>query len=289
MARVAVVTDSTADIPAPLMESLDISMVPLSVNIDGESFDDRVTITPLEFMERLGQTREFPTTSQPSVGQFAAAYERLAQDHDAIISIHISSRLSGTCESALMARNALNRRLPIAVLDARSASMGIGYPVLRAATLARAGRSLAEIEVAVRQVIDDCHVFFLVDTLEYLRRGGRIGRAAEIVGSVLQLKPILRLEEGIVVPYSRTRTRVRAMASMVGLVRELPRIGDLSILSAAGTTDVDRLADMVADFYPRKQIIFTELSPVLAAHVGPGGLGIVVHEGAPIELERGNL
>jgi DegV family protein with EDD domain len=286
MTRVAVVTDSTADIPGALLEQLKISVVPLSVRIDGESFEDRVTITPSEFMERLTHAREFPTTSQPSVGQFQDVYQELAANHDAIISIHISSRLSGTCESALMARTSIPRRIPVTVIDSQSASMGIGFPVLRAATLAREGRPLAEIEVAVRQAINDSHVLFLVDTLEYLRRGGRIGRAAEIVGSVLQLKPILRLEEGIVVPFSRTRTRPRAMASMVALLHEFPAIGGLSIMAAAGTQDVERLASMIDDIYPKDRIVMTELSPVLAAHVGPGGMGIAVYDGSPIALEE---
>lgn len=287
MARVAVVTDSTADLPREMIEQYDIHVVPLTVHIDGEVFEDRVTITPAEFMRRLTETSDFPTTSQPSAGQFQAVYNRLADEYEAIVSIHISSRLSGTYQSALMARDTINGRLPVSVIDSRSASMGLGFPVLRAARLAKAGYGLATIDRATRRAIEATHAVFLVDTLEYLRRGGRIGRAAEIVGSILQLKPILRLEEGVVVPFARTRTRPKATAGLIDLVRDFPRIDQLAILSTSGTDGAGRLADALADRCPRDRMVFAEFSPVLAAHLGPGSLGVVVYEGdAPLPPEE---
>ncbi|ACZ39336.1 DegV family protein [Sphaerobacter thermophilus] len=287
MPRVAVVTDSTADLPREMIEAYDIHVVPLTVHIDGEVFEDGVSITPAEFMRRLTTTTTFPTTSQPSVGRFQEVFNRLAEEYDAIISIHISSRLSGTYQSALLARDTINGRLPISVIDSRSTSMGLGFPVLRAAKLAQAGYDLDTIDRATRQAIESTHAVFLVDTLEYLRRGGRIGRAAEIVGTVLQLKPILRLEEGVVVPHARTRTRPKATAGLIELVRDFPRIDQLAILTTNGSSDAERVADALADRCPRERMIFAELSPVLAAHVGPGALGVVVYEGdAPLSIEE---
>jgi len=285
--RVAVVTDSTADLPRELIEEYDIHVVPLTVHIDGEVFEDRVTITPAEFMRRLTTTSTFPTTSQPSVGRFQEVFNRLAEEYDAIISIHISSRLSGTYQSALLARDTINGRLPISVIDSRSTSMGLGFAVLRAAKLAKAGYDLATIDRATRRAMESIHAVFLVDTLEYLRRGGRIGRAAEIVGTVLQLKPILRLEDGVVVPHARTRTRRKATAGLIELVRDFPRIDQLAILTTSGSSGAERVADALADRCPRERMIFAELSPVLAAHVGPGALGVIVYEGdAPLSVEE---
>ena len=279
MARVAVVTDSTADIPPELLAELDIHVVPLTVRIGDDVYEDRVTITPAEFMRRLATTDEFPSTSQPPVGRFQELYGRLAQGHDGIVSIHLSSRLSGTYQSACMARDAIGGRVPIAVLDSRSASMGLGFPVLRAARAARDGRSLDEIVDIAGRAFDATSVLFLVDTLEYLRRGGRIGRAAEIVGSVLQLKPILRLEEGVVVPVARTRTLQRATAGLIEAVRDFPQIDRLAVLYTTDAGLAHTIGDALADRCPRERMIFSEFSPVLAAYLGPGAVGVIVYEG----------
>jgi DegV family protein with EDD domain len=281
MDRVAVVTDSTADLPVEIVNELGIHVVPLNVRIGHESFEDRVTITPSEFMQRLQTTDEFPTTSQPSVGRFQQLYSRLAADHDSIISIHISSKLSGTYQSACMARDNLADDVDIRVIDSQQASMAIGFPVIRAARMASCGKRIDEIEQAVSAMLPRVHLAFLVDTLEYLRRGGRIGRAAEVVGSILKLKPILRLEEGIVVPYSRTRTRARALAGMLELVKEIPRIESIALIYTAGTTDVNRIVDSLAPLVDKDGLFVSELSPVLSAHIGPGGIGIAVQEGDP--------
>ncbi|HET9014824.1 MAG TPA: DegV family protein [Thermomicrobiaceae bacterium] len=279
MARVAVVTDSTADIPPELAAELGVHVVPLTVRLGSDVFEDRVTITPSEFMRRLAETGDFPSTSQPPVGRFQALYDRLAEDHDGVVSIHLSSRLSGTYQSACLARDGIDGRLPIAVIDSRSASMGLGFPVLRAARAAREGRSLDDLVQLTHRAIDATSALFLVDTLEYLRRGGRIGRAAEIVGSILQLKPILRLEEGLVVPFARTRTLPRATAGLIDAVRDFPVIDRLAILHTTDPRPGQAIADALADRCPRDRVVFSQFSPVLAAHIGPGAVGVVVYEG----------
>ena len=282
MSQVAIVTDSTADLPDEIIEEFGIHVVPLNVRIGHESFEDRVTITPAEFMQRLTTSDDFPTTSQPSVGRFQLLYNRLAEQYDEIVSIHISSKLSGTYQSATIARQSFQEDGPdIRVIDTLQASMGLGFPVIQAARLAQAGKSAAEIEASVNELLPRVHLTFLVDTLEYLRRGGRIGRAAEIVGSILKLKPILHVEEGIVVPYSRTRTRARAIQGMMELVSEIPRIDSIALIYSSGTEDIDNISAMLAPLVPSGNFILTELSPVLSAHIGPNGIGIAVLEGEP--------
>jgi DegV family protein with EDD domain len=281
MSSVAVVTDSTADLPAELIEQLGITVVPLNVRIGGESYEDRVSITPEAFMQMLEADNGMPMTSAPSVGRFANEYERLSQTHDRILSIHISSKLSGTYNSACTARDLFIDGPEIRVIDSTSASMGLGLIVKRAAEMAREGATIREIEDQVMRMITRTHVIFLVDTLEHLRRGGRIGRAAEIIGSVLKLKTLLRIEEGIVVPQARTRTHARAVAGLVQLINELPRIESAAVLHTAGADDVGTLIDCLAPKVPEDTLIIAELSPVLSAHIGPKGLGVAILEGEP--------
>jgi DegV family protein with EDD domain len=279
MSRIAVVTDSTADLPAELTEQRNIHVTPLNVRIGDRTFEDRVTITPTEFMDLLVTSADFPTTSQPSVGRFYELYRELASDYDAIVSIHISSKLSGTHQSALMARDMIAGAVPIHVIDSLSASMGLGFQVLHATELIERGASPEDVERALAEFGTRVHVIFVVDTLEYLRRGGRIGRAAEIVGSILKLKPILRVQDGVVVPYARTRTRPRAIAGLVEFVAEFPRIDRVSLLYSAGTSDVDRVAARLDEHFPQEQLVYAEISPVLSAHLGPNAVGVVVVEG----------
>lgn len=279
MARVAVVTDSTADLPADMIARYDIRVVPLTVRIDGDIYEDRVNITPAEFMRRLEMTSVPPTSSQPPASRFQQLYGELAATHDAVVSIHLSSRLSGTYRTAQQARDSIDGRLPIAVIDSRSASMGLGFPVLRAAEVAATGAPIEAVTAAAEAAIEVTQTLFMVDTLEYLRRGGRIGRAAEILGTILQLKPILRLEEGVVVPCARTRTRARATAGLIDLVREFPRIEQLAFLSTTAPEDLEYLAGALADRCPREKMIFSDISPALAAQLGPGAIGVVVYEG----------
>jgi DegV family protein with EDD domain len=281
MSRVAVVTDSTADLPESVLQELGISVVPLNIRIGGESYEDRVSIMPDTFMQLLTSENGVPVTSAPEVGRFAKEYERRSQDHDQIISIHISSKLSGTYSSACTARDLFINGPEIRVIDSGTASMGMGLVVKRAAEMAQAGASLPEIESEVHNLLSRTHLIFLVDTLEHLRRGGRIGRAAEIIGSVLQLKPLLRVEEGIVVPQARTRTRQRAVSGLVQLIDEVPDIEAAAIVYSTGAHDIGMLTEHISPRLSRDELLISELSPVLSAHIGPKGLGIAFIEGEP--------
>lgn len=278
MPRVAVVTDSTADLPDDLIEALDIHVVPLNIRIAGQSYEDRVSIMPDTFMNLLTADNGMPVTSGPSVGRFAHEYEQLSKHHDEIISIHISSRLSGTYASACTARDLFLDGPEISVIDSETASMGLGLIVEAAARQARNSATLTEIQALVTDMQPRTHVIFLVDTLEHLRRGGRIGRAAEIIGSVLQLKPLLRVEEGIVVPQARTRTRARAVSGLLRLIEEVPEIESAAVVYTAGAEDTGLVAECLSSKISGNNLIISELSPVLSAHIGPKGLGVAFVE-----------
>jgi DegV family protein with EDD domain len=281
MPGVAIVTDSTADLPNELAEQLNVTVVPLNVRVAGQSYEDRVTITPNTFMQLLETDDGFPITSAPSVGRFANEYERLAADHDQIISIHISSRLSGTYSCACTARDLFIDGPEIRVIDSATTTMGLGLIVIAAAKMAQDGATATEIEQRVAHLKNRTHVIFLVDTLEYLRRGGRIGRAAEIIGSVLQLKPLLRVEEGIVVPQARTRTRARAISGLLQLIDEVPDIEAAAAIYTAGADDVGVVVDSLKPKLGEDRILISEVSPVLSAHIGPKGLGVAFIESSP--------
>jgi DegV family protein with EDD domain len=281
VSTVAVVTDSTADVPARLIEDLGIHVVPLNLEIDGEVYQDRVSITPREFMQRLITSNRFPTTSEPSPSHFLQLYKRLAESHDQIISIHVSSRLSGTVQSANQARDLITNSATIDVVDSATVTMGTGFMAIHAAELARDGVSAAEIKQSVRSLQPRVHVAFIADTLEYLRRGGRVGRAAEILGSVVRLKPILRMEEGIIVPHARTRNRRRALVELAELVDEIPRIAEIALLYTAGTDDISALADQLSTRVTEDAFVTGELSSMLSAHLGPKAIAVAVREGEP--------
>lgn len=279
MPRIAIVTDSTADLPLALRDELGITVVPLNVHFGDQVFRDQVDLSTGAFMERLTRSAVLPHTSQPSPGAFVTVYEELARDHDGIISIHISGKLSGTVQSAQLAKTQVRDRVPIEVIDSRNASLGLGLQVLRAAELAGTGLDLADLARRLRDETDLYHLVFFVDTLEYLQRGGRIGRAAALAGSVLRLKPVLRIEEGQVVPHERTRTRARALAVLEQFVRSLARVERLAVVHSTSPDDAERLASSLGALTPQNPPIIATFGPVVATHAGPGAVGVIAFEG----------
>lgn len=281
MARVAIVTDSTADLPVELRERHGIVMVPLSVHFGDEVLRDQIDITPDRFMERLRQATVLPTTSQPSPALFEETFRRLAANHEAVVAVLLAAKLSGTLQSATLAAEAVRDTIPVELVDSRTGSMALGLQALRAAELAEAGLEATAIAARLRAETAANHVVFLVDTLEYLQRGGRIGRAAALIGGLLQLKPLLRVDEGQVVPYERTRTRAKAVAGLVDFVRGLPRVERMSVLYSTDRDAAEALADRLAVERPfeRERIILAQLGPVIGTHIGPGAMGVAVFEG----------
>jgi DegV family protein with EDD domain len=271
--RVAIVTDSTADLPPELAARRGITVVPLTLHFEGRSFLDGVDITPAEFYRRLPAATTHPSTSQPSPGRFAEAYAALFAEHASIVSIHISERLSGTYASAMQGA-AMTDRARVRVVDSRVASMSLGLVTLAASAMAAQGSDAAAIEAKVLELRDQVETYFSVATLEFLRRGGRIGRASALLGSVLQVKPVLCIRDGQVTPLERVRTFDRALSRIVELTRQVDR-GD-GVCVIVGHADAEADAERVGrELEPvAETLLIQPLGPVVGAHAGPGVVGV---------------
>jgi DegV family protein with EDD domain len=270
---VAIVTDSTADLPAGLTRTRSITVVPLTLHFEGRSFLDGVDITPAEFYRRLPAATTHPTTSQPSAGQFAEAYSELLKDHEAIVSIHISEKLSGTYASARQGADLTDPKR-VHVIDSQLVSMSLGLIALAASEFAAQGADAASIEKKVLAMRDEVQTYFSVATLEFLRRGGRIGRASALLGSVLQVKPVLCIRDGLVTPLERVRTFDRALNRVIDLVRGVDR--GKGVCAVVGHADAEDDAERVArELEPIAETLMIQpLGPVVGAHAGPGVVGV---------------
>ena len=271
--KVAIVTDSTSDLPAQLVKTRGITVVPLTLNFEGRSLLDGVEIRPSEFYRRLPNATTHPTTSQPSPGRFAEAYAELLNDHSEIVSIHISEKLSGTYASALQGAEMVDASR-VHVIDSQLASMSLGLLTLAAAEIARQGAEATAIAQQVMDMRDQVQTYFSVATLEFLRRGGRIGRASALLGSVLQVKPVLCIRDGLVTPLERVRTFDRALSRVVELAREVDRGKGLCVI--VGHADAESDAERVArELEPVTETLMIQpLGPVVGAHAGPGVVGV---------------
>ena len=273
MTRVAIVTDSTADMPPQLASSRSISVVPLTLNFDGRSLLDGVDITPSEFYRKLPNVSTHPTTSQPSPGRFAETYTELLANNDAVVSIHISEKLSGTYESARQGAEMTDPQR-VHVVDSGLVSMSLGLVVLGAAVMASKGAEPEAIVTQVESMRPEVQTYFSVATLEFLRRGGRIGLASAMLGSVLQVKPVLCLRDGVVTPLERVRTFDRALNRIVELAKAVDRGHGICVVvgHASAEADAERVGrelEPIAD-----TLMIQSLGPVVGAHSGPGVVGV---------------
>ncbi len=275
MSRVAIVTDSTADLPPGLAEEHGIAIVPLSVAFGDDVYRSGIDIDTDRFLALLARSPQLPVTSQPAPDAFANQYRTLAADHDAIVSIHISGNLSGTLQSATLAAREVAAEIPVTVIDSGTVSMGLGMLAITAARLAHDGASVAAIEAAVIEEARRVEILFMVDSLESLRRGGRIGRAASLLGTVLDLKPTLRLVDGEITPLEKTRTRKRAIRNMVERVRQEPGIRRICAAHTGRPDDASAVLKEFELLLPREEMYITALGPVVATHAGPGVIGLI--------------
>lgn len=273
---IRVVTDSVATLPPALAEAEGIEVVPLYVTLNGRTFRDGVELTHQEFFQELRATRAMPTTAQPTPGDFVRAFERLAaQGASAIVVLTMSSGISGTFQSALQAAREWTERT-VEVIDTRTALMAEGFAALAAARLARANATVAQVVAEARRVLGRTKLFAAVSTLEYLRRGGRIGRAAALTGNLLQMKPVVNDQDGVVTPVARLRTWKRALQYMVDrAVEDLrPGTGRLAVMHADALDDARQVLATLTERLQPVEAIFTDFSPVLGAHSGPGGVAV---------------
>ncbi|MDH7487744.1 MAG: DegV family protein [Anaerolineae bacterium] len=274
MRKTAIVTDSVATVPAELAQRYDIGIVPLEVIFGLESFHDGIDMTPAEFYRRLATDRVMPKTSAPSVGELAAAYAEAARRAEAVVAIHLAASLSATVTVAHQAAALIDT--PVHVLDCRTAAAAQGLIVLAAARAAEAGAGAGEVLATTRKVMDRVYLLVMLDTLHYLRKGGRIGGAQAWLGMALRFKPIVALANGRVVPVERPRTRPRGVARLVELMAEATkgRPVHVAVTHAEALTEAEALRDRIAAQFDCRELIITELTPVMGAHAGPGVLGI---------------
>jgi DegV family protein with EDD domain len=276
--EIALVTDSTSDLTPVMQQRHGITVVPLNVHFGQETFRDGVDLAPDDFMHKMSTSEKLPTTSQPSVGEFEKVFRKLADTHDEILCVLISSKLSGTIQSATLAAEAVSDVIPVEIVDSRNVAFALGLQAIHASELVSTTTTAAEVAATMTTEVDRYHTVFFVETMEHLRRGGRIGKAAQLLGSLLQLKPLLRVEEGQVVPFERTRTRSKAIDALVDFARDLHRIEAAGVIYNTTPDEAKDLAEQIASVAGTKSIPVVQLGPVISTHVGPGVLGVVLKE-----------
>ena len=274
---IKVVTDSTSDLPADVAESLGIEVVPLNVHFGSDVYKDRVNLMPDTFYDKLINGDVLPTTSQPSVGEFIDVYERLGSDADGIVSVHISEKLSGTMNSARLASQQANADCPIEVVDTFQVSMGVGICAMEAAEVANSGGNMNQVILAARNAVTRSQCFFMLETLEFLQKGGRIGKAQALIGNLLKIRPMLMLQEGEVHPLGRERTRRKGIAKLVDTVEELAPISGLAVMYSTGPYEAQTLAQNVSKFMIEgREPMMLQIGPVIGTYAGPDTLGIAL-------------
>jgi DegV family protein with EDD domain len=268
-----IVTDSTSDLPLKLTQELDIAVVPLYVHFGQEVFRDGIDIAADDFYQRLASSPVFPTTSAPGPGVFAEAYKGLVDQGHQVISIHISSKLSATHQAAVTASQDFDSS-KVTVVDSQSVSLGLGLMVMAAARAATEGQSLEQVVAQVEGAIPRGHTLFVLDTLEYLQKGGRIGRAQAFVGSLLNVKPILQVKDGEIHPLERSRSRTKALNRLSELAAARSPIEALGVVYTTTPEEAKEMAGRLAHLAPDEEVLIAQVGPVLGAHCGHSVLGV---------------
>jgi DegV family protein with EDD domain len=277
---VKIITDSLSDITDNIAEELGITVVPVYVRFGEDVFRDRVEMTTDEFYHRLVHGSIWPTTTQPSPGDFVDVYNKLSSETDEILVITLSNKLSGTYESALHAKSIIEKECRIELIDSMTVVMGLGLIVISAAKAALAGASLDELVALVNSGMSRSHAVMLLDTLKYLAKGGRIGRAQGLLGSLLSVKPILTIKDGEVAPVTRVRSRVAGMDYLYDFVAGFPKIEELAVEYATTPDEADKLLERLSSLFPKERIYISTVSPVIGTYVGPHVLSVSVLETA---------
>lgn len=279
MSHIAILTDSSAYLPPDMLARYDINVIPLKVHWGEETFLDGVDITPVEFYTRLRTNFVLPTTSQPSIHDFLQAFERLASQYEGIVVPLISSGISGTVASAQAAAIEF-KKVPVEIVDTHSTSAGLALVVLAAARAVEQGYSLLEVTEIVQNTAQRLHLFFAVDTLKYLHKGGRIGSASRYVGSALNIKPLLFFnEKGKIDTLERVRTKRQALMRLLNLVEEKAgnRPIHAGVFHANALEEATEFQTRLAECLSCDELHIVELSPVIGTHVGPGTIGVAFY------------
>ncbi|MGH9071081.1 MAG: DegV family protein [Acidimicrobiales bacterium] len=271
---VTIVTDSAADLPPELTHELGIIVVPLTIRFGAEELVDGVDLTPTEFWERCGASTALPQTAAPSPGAFGQAFEQArGSGADAAICLSLSGALSATIEAARAGAAALKTDFPVRFVDSRSITLGQGLMALAGARMARAGKSTDEIVEALEAQVARTKVYGAIDTLDNLRKGGRIGAAAAAFGSLLSFKPVITIVDGAVEADSRQRTRIRSLRYLVTKLREGAVLDQVGVVHG-DAPDLETFLGMVDEVLPRSAVVVSDLGPVIGTHAGVGAIGI---------------
>jgi len=273
---VKVVTDSVADLPPQVVNELGITVIPLNVRFGTEVYRDGNDLTAEQFYDRLVHGKTLPVTSVPSPGTFAEAYDKLAEETDEILAIIVSAKLSGTYEVALQSIGLMKRKCRVEVIDSRWAVMAEGFVVMKAAKAAQAGASLDEVIDVTQNNIPRVDFLAAFDTLEYLRRGGRIGKAQFFLGSRLKFNPIIGMKDGEVAGFSRPRSRAKAIDHLYNFAMSYSHIEEMAVENAACLNEAEALVERLSSKFPRERIYRSKTTPVIGTHTGPGLLLVAV-------------
>jgi DegV family protein with EDD domain len=265
---VKIVTDSTADLPPEIAKKMGITVVPEILRFGNEVLKDNVDITADEFYRRLTQGPVHPSTTQPPPQDFADIYKQVAAKADGIISIHVSAKLSGTCNSALQAAKSAD--CPVEVIDSEVVTMGLGLLAITASRLAQSGKNLQQVADGVRKMIPSIRVIGLLDTLKYLALGGRIGKMQALLGSALSIKPLMTVKNGVLVPAGRVRSRSKGIELLYDYVKKSGELQELAVIYNTGREEAQVFVKRLGALFPEEKIILAQLGPALGVHAGPG-------------------
>jgi DegV family protein with EDD domain len=274
MTRIRVVTDSACDIPEEIARRLNIDIVSLSIRFGDEEFTDRVDLSPSEFWAKCKASKTLPETAAPSPGAFQAAYERAKNDGcDGVIVITLSALLSATHQSAVLGAEAVSGTIEVRVVDSKAVSMAQGLMVIDVAELADTGANLDALVSVAESLVAKVGVVAMLDTLEHLIKGGRVGGARALLGQVLSIKPLLELKDGVVAEAGRQRTRAKALVAIAEVTKGHAPLKRLALVHGS-SSEVPALEALVADVATQNPIIVTDMGPVVGTHGGPGIIGL---------------
>jgi DegV family protein with EDD domain len=273
---VRIITDSVADIPSEVVDELGISVIPVVVHFGEETYHDGIDITTDEFYEKLVDSKVMPTTSVPSLDMFIRTYAKLAEKNNEILAIMLSSKLSGIYNAAVQSAALVESECRIEIVDSGCAVMAQGLVVIKAARAAQEGAGMDELLDLVHSNLPRSTMVAAFDTLEYLRRGGRIGKAQALLGSVLKINPLVTLRDGVVQPAGRTRSRVKAIDRLYKYAESYSYIEELAVEGGDCPEDVDYLVKRLGAIFPAERIYCSRTTPVIGAHTGPGLILVAV-------------
>lgn len=271
-----IVTDSVADLPSDVVKELGITVIPILVRFGEKVYRDGIDLTTEQFYKKLKQSKTLPGTSVPSPKTFADAYDTLSEDTDEILVITLSSKLSGTYDVAKQSVGLMERKCRVAVIDSEWATMAEGFIVMKAAKAAQSGASLDEVIEITRKTMRRVDFLCTFDTLEYLRRGGRIGKAQTFLGSVLRVNPLITLRYGVVEPAGRAHSRAKATKHLLSFATSYSYIEDIAVEDTACPDEAGKLVEQLNAKFPKERIYRSKMTPAIGTHTGPGLLLVAI-------------